>query len=739
MARKKRQSQHKRANSRKDNVSPHYNLSQFMVENRIIDLYDKQEESSSEKDRARTLQTDFTEKALQKALLSLEKQHILKRSEEGWQRDFSSSHSPLIYGKLTVNPKGFGFVALPRTPGKRAKENEPFIPKEELNGAIHGDTVLVRPLPAHLQRGKRPSYVVIRITKPAPDILCGILREKRGSFLVSPDDSYIPFKVAIKDTELLNAKPGDAVQVQFLRKGESSRLKPGKILAVLGSPTQTSTQLKLAIEKFSLPTTFSAAALEQAKKMKMQEQGKLPRKDLCNTCHITIDGASAKDFDDAIAIEQLDNSGFRLYVSIADVSHFVTPDSALDKEAYQRGTSVYLPGKVIPMLPEELSNNLCSLLPNQKRYTFTAQLDFDSKANLCRQQFYHSVICSRQRFTYDTVWKILSGDAPLTEQYRQFVPMLKKAEKLAALLRKKRMQRGAIDFSLREPVFTLDEKGEVTSIKPAQRNTAHRLIEEFMLIANEATADFLTKKLTQPIFRIHQPPGKEKIAEFRKLAERLGISLQRYEKSPAWFSQVLQRAQGSQYEYLINTLLLRSLTQAQYATEQSGHFGLASPAYTHFTSPIRRYPDLMVHRMLTAVLQAEGKKSRKQKFAPEKTKDAALFLSRQERTAVEAERDVNDRLKISYMKNRIGDLFSAVISGVTENTLFVELEDPMVSGAIPVDLLGNDYFFHDPDHFRLVGEISRKEYQLGDLIEVELASISTSRRQLTFIPAQNQL
>ncbi len=724
MARKKRE--------RKEKAASLQSLPQFFLENRIITLCHKEHKPLTQKEIRTSLQNTCSDNALSKMLSLLVKEKILHQQENSW---LLAAHPPLISGKLTIHQRGFGFVETEFS-SKAHKEKDPYIPQEAINGAIHGDTVLIRPFPRSLRKGRRESYAVVCVTTPAPNILCGIVREKRGDFLVSPDDSYIPFKIAIQKTDLCGAKAGDVVQVQFQREGGSSRIKPGKVLAVLGSPAQTDTQLQLTIEKFSLLTEFTPGAISYAKKLTMDNPGVMPRKDLTSTCHITIDGASAKDFDDAICIEQLDNGNSRLFVSIADVSHFVKPDTALDKEAYQRGTSVYFPGRVIPMLPEELSNNLCSLLPGQKRYTFTAQLDFDKKGELLRQKFYRSTICSKQRFTYDMVSKILAGDNTPKQEYKEFVPMLQQAEKLATTLRSKRLQRGAIDFNLREAVFTLDAHGEVASIKPAERNTAHRLIEEFMLIANEAVAEFLGQKLAHPIFRIHQVPNKEKIAAFRKIAEKLGISLQQYREETTWFSGVLQQAEGSQYEYMINALLLRSLSQAQYATERSGHFGLASPAYTHFTSPIRRYPDLMVHRMLATVLEAGEKKCRKQKFAPEKTKEAALFLSGRERTAIDAERDMNDRLKISYMKNRIGEIFAAVITGVSENTLFVELEDPMVSGAIPVEFLGNDYFFYDADRFLLTGEISRKRYQLGDRVEVELVSISTSRRQLTFAPTE---
>jgi ribonuclease R len=730
MSRKKKSSKSagkKHNNERRAPATP-FNISRFRTENVVIALLDEAGSLSEEK-----ICTEMIEwtgpKDVQKSINDLVSQGFVQRSGEKYTLN---PRAPLFRGRLTQNIKGFGFVTVDGVGSRKADRNDPYIPKQEIRGAIHGDRLLIRQIPQGQRR--RPEFTVIRVIEEAPNILCGILREKGGFFLVTPDNSRIPFKIRLEETALGEAKPGDVVRVSFDRAGDGKN-RPGRILAILGSPALIDTQMQLAIEKFELPHKFSDAAIARAKSRTISEDEFEGRVDLRHTMHVTIDGATAKDFDDAICVEKSEK-GTRLFVSIADVSHYVTPGNALDNEAYERGTSVYFPGRVIPMLPEELSNNLCSLVPLEDRLTMTAEMEFDAGGKMVNAKFYRSVILSKRRYTYDRVWQLLEGAAP--EDDAPFLPMLRQARELAEVLRGNRLARGAIDFNLREPVYILDEKGGVASIEPAQRNEAHRLIEEFMLIANEAVAQHLTSRITHPLFRIHEKPDAAKIKDFVQFSSRLGEQLPKFNKEPQWFSIVLDRFKGGKYEYIINNLLLRSLTQAQYSTEESGHFGLASPAYTHFTSPIRRYPDLIVHRMLSAIFEAGGKKSRKQKFAPAPTGEAATFLSQRERIAVDAERDMNDRLKVAYMKDKVGEHFKAVISGVSENTLFVELLSPCVSGAIPLEMLGDDYFFFDSQNFRVYGELTRQEYQLGDQITVELTSVSMSRRQLTFHPVQEK-
>lgn len=712
-----------------DNKSKQWDFSQFLLENKILNIIDEAGLFATEKHLQTVFAAHVSKKPLQKALSALIAQGFLKHTDKRYSL---APKAPLLRGVLTQNPRGFGFLTLEKVNGRKQEQKDPFIPKEEMRGAIHGDRVLVRQMPQNKNARGRSRYTIIRVEDCGPDTLCGILREKGGNFTVVPDNPQVPFKIEVEASKLKGANPGDAVQVHFQRQDSYKRSCPGEIIAVLGSPALIDTQMQLTIERFDLPTEFSKAAMTYAKKLTMPEPAPPSRRDLRQTMHITIDGAEAKDFDDAICIELLSNEKLRLYVSIADVSHFVKSGTALDNEAYQRGTSVYFPGRVIPMLPEELSNGLCSLTPGDDRYTVTAQLDFDKTGKIVHTDFYNSTIRSKQRFTYDEIAQLLTDNNALSEKQQKFLPMLQQAEQLADSLRQKRFSRGAINFNLREAVFTLDDEGRIASITAMERNLAHKMIEEFMLIANESVARFLTKKIAQPLFRVHEQPDAIKVKDFQFVAKTLGIELPRHHKGSSWFAEVIRRAEKTKHEYIINNLLLRSLPQAYYSTKQNGHFGLASMDYTHFTSPIRRYPDLIVHRMLTAILKAKEKKTRKQKFAPQSTGEAATFLSSRERIAIDAERDMNDRLKVAHMKDKIGDIFQAIISGVTENVLFVELEEPMVSGAVPVELLGNEYFFYDPERQKLLGEISKKEYQLGGNILVKLVDINMSRRQLTF-------
>jgi ribonuclease R len=446
---------------------------------------------------------------------------------------------------------------------------------------------------------------------------------------------------------------------------------------------------------------------------------------------VTIDGESAKDFDDAICVVK-NRKGFRLFVSIADVSHFVKPGSAIDREAYSRGTSVYFPGRVIPMLPEKLSNNLCSLVPDEDRFTVSAILDFDRSGSLLTKRFCRSIIRSRQRFTYTTVQKILiDKDPAIRKEHKSFLTELKWAEELATVLQKKRKQRGSIDFNLSEPEFTLTESGKIASIKKAERTFAHQIIEEFMLAANEAVAELFSFHTTPAIFRVHEPPELIKAEEFFDFAKTLGLPLSSFENLPAWFAEVLEKCKDTKYEYILNNLLLRSMKQAQYSAKNIGHFGLAASDYTHFTSPIRRYPDLIVHRELLRLLSDRSK----QKRSPgqlSSLKESGEFLSARERTAVMAERDMNDRLKVGYMKDKIGDSFEAIISGVTENALYVEIMDLCISGSIPVEALGNDYFFFDKKNHRLFGELSTTTYQIGDFIRVMVVDVDIINKRIQF-------
>ncbi len=669
-------------------------------------------------------------KNIQKAFDTLNGSQILRKT--GRNRFQISKRAPIYTGVLAQNPKGFGFVEVSSSQEKSPPLlRDPFISHSKMGNSLHGDKVLVRVL--RTRRDNRPEAAIIDVLGKSPDTLCGTFVVRGKDLRVYPDDHRFPFTVQIVPTSVTSAQNGDAVKVKYQRGVISQKMLSGQIVEILGSPDKIDTQMQLVVEKFKLPHLFNKEILTETEGFEQPTHIPEKRRDLRHIDHITIDGETAKDFDDAVSVTRTD-AGFQLYVSIADVSHFVQPGSALDTEAFARGTSVYFPGKVIPMLPETLSNDLCSLVPGEDRYTVTALLNFDNSGTLVDKDFFRSVILSKHRFTYTTVQQIVvNKDNDLCTQHQNFVQQLQWAKDLAAILRKQRFDRGSIDFNLSEPQFILTESGDVSDIKRAERNLAHQIIEEFMLAANEAVAAFLKENISTPLLRIHEPPDELKLKDFLTFTKTLGIKVPAFKNHPSWFAAVVNSVKETRYEYIINNLLLRSLSQARYSIADTGHFGLASLAYSHFTSPIRRYPDLIVHRQLLALIDSREENKKTPSFhAPMDIKEAAEFLSKRERTAVDAERDMNDRLKISYMKDRVGESFSAIISGVTENSLFVELEDLCISGAVPVEFLVDDYYIHDAKNFRLFGEITANIYQLGDTTTVMLVDVNPHKKQLTF-------
>lgn len=644
----------------------------------------------------------------------------------------------LFEGTLVQHPKGFGFVNVSQNSRNSAQNSallkrDPFISPDQMADAHHGDTVLIRVF--RIRKDDRPEGSVVAVLSQGSNRIGGIYSKKGRDQLVYPDDRRFPFTIRITDKGGLQPKHGDAVIAEFDRGSGPAQFLQGKIIEVLGPVDAVDTQMRLVIEQFNLPYQFSDEVLLETENLNetftdVQNREDF-REDLRPTAHITIDGESAKDFDDAVCVTKT-RKGFRLYVSIADVSHFVTPGSAIDREAYSRGTSIYFPGRVIPMLPEKLSNNLCSLVPEQDRFTVSTILDFDRSGTLLGKHFCRSIIRSRHRFTYTTVRKILiDKDPAIRKEHKDFLTGLKWAEELATVLQKKRKKRGSIDFNLLEPEFTLTDTGEIESIKQTERNFAHQIIEEFMLAANEAVAELFSRQTTSAMYRVHEPPESIKAEEFFHFAKNLGLALAPFEKSPAWFAGVLEKAKDSKYEYIINNLLLRTMQQAQYAAKNVGHFGLAATDYTHFTSPIRRYPDLIVHRELLKLLPGNAAQKRTDS-RQSRLAQAGEFLSARERTAVTAERDMNDRLKIGYMKHRVGESFEAIISGVTENALYVEIQELCISGAIQVESLNDDYYLYDKKNYRLFGEITAKTYQIGDLVRVTVVDVDILSKKIQF-------
>ena len=626
-----------------------------------------------------------------------------------------------IEARISVTPRGNGFAMAD------GLKQDTYIAAANLKTATQGDTVIVR----ITSRGRRgPEGRVLEIVKRANASLVGIFRKGEQGSLVVPDDFRIPFNLMIKKGDDAGAPDGAAVVAEITDYHPSPVFPAGRVVEVLGDPDDLGVRNEMVIRKHGLPHAFSQEALKEAAKLR-DRVDPAGREDLRELRFVTIDGADARDFDDAVFIEKRNPGGYRLYVAIADVSHYVKPGSNLDREAYERGTSVYFPGRVVPMLPERLSNDLCSLVPGQDRYTFTAIIDFDANGTRKRARFVKSVIRSAHRLTYDIACDLVSG-AEKSGIYDDVRDELLLMAELASVLENKRRNRGAVMLEIPEREIGLDADGGVAFIRRRERNQAHRMIEEFMLAANEAVASFLSRRGKAGedgfLYRIHEAPDPLKLEEFRDFAARIGIRA-RGRRAETWINRMLEEVRGTEKEFLINNLLLRSMQQARYDTANPGHFGLASENYTHFTSPIRRYPDLMVHRALAHLC---GMSKTPAPPAP----GAGEHLSARERKAIDAEREMEDILQARYMSERLGEEFEAIVSGVNESMIFVELTDELVSGAISLADLEDDFYVLDDKNHRVVGRRYGGSYGVGDQVRVRLYEVDERRRRVHFMPVR---
>ncbi len=637
----------------------------------------------------------------------------------------------LIKATLDLTSRGFGFATVENQP---ATEKDIFIAARDLNGASQGDTVLVAL--TDFSRGRKEGRVE-QIVSRAVTSLCGIFTSSGSGGYVTPDNDRLPYTIMIDKHNTLDAKDGTIVCVTIVDYGKDGQNPSGKVIAILGDPYDPAVQINLAIAEHNLRTSFPEEVQKEAEHLQPVTQCEDDREDLLGIPHVTIDGADARDFDDAICVEK-DDKGFTLYVSIADVSHYVVPGSAIDKEAYQRGTSVYLPDRVLPMLPERLSNDLCSLVPDQPRPAFTAILSFDLTGKRVGERYTKSLIQSRQRFTYSTVNSILYlEDQQQRDKFAELLPMLENGKQLAALLSEQRTKRGSLGFNIPEPSIQI-EQGAIAGISASQRNQAHMLVEECMLAANEAVAATLHRAERSVLFRIHEAPDPAKLESFMEVCKALTVTLPKGKKNPSWFAQIIRETANTEREYVVNNLLLRTMQQARYAEENSGHFGLAAEYYLHFTSPIRRYPDLIAHRALQAFLlrQQDGLHLLPQVNGAHALVEAGKELSQCERKAIKAERSVHSRLAVLFMRDKIGQQFTGIVSGISSFGMFIELENSFISGAVPLSSMGHDYFLHDAKRHRLLGERTHIMYQLGDRLEVVLEDTDIINKRITFSLSQ---
>jgi len=723
---------HQYAGSPKAQGNSHANL----LEQELLAYLHQEKEPQNTANIMEALSLSRSErKMLSNLLTDLCKKDIIScpRSKKAGKLYTLGKDTDLVEGLVEVHPRGFGFAIIGDVPGARAQKadkslrQDPFIAPDNLGSAHQGDRVLFRLIP---KRRGRTEAIVIKVIQRAANVLVGTYEAGRQTSLVIPEDERILFNIIVHKKDSCGAKNGEAVVVEVTEFKTGKRNPDGRIIEVLGDPNDITVQNEIVIRKHKLPHTFSDKALEEADTYPdtmPEEKGRL---DLRTIPHVTIDGETARDFDDAVAVEKI-AKGWRLYVSIADVSYYVKPGSALDREAYERGTSVYFPNRVVPMLPERLSNNLCSLVPNEPRPAFTAIIEFDRKGKRLATKFTKSIIISHQRLTYTIVKQILvDRDEKLTGKYSDILDQLSEMAQLAETLEKIRLARGSLGFSIPEAEVLIDAEGQVSDVIRAERNMAHKLIEEFMLAANEAVAFTLSAEGFPSLYRIHESPNDEKVQEFTSFAQTLGLRLPADTGSPKWFGKVLAMVAGTPKEYIVNNILLRTMQRARYSPENVGHFGLAATHYTHFTSPIRRYPDLIVHRTLQALLSK--KKSGSPSPAPD-LQQAGDFLSDRERVAVTADREMIERLQVRFMAEKTGETFDGIVSGVTSFGLFVELLDHFVSGAIEIAKLKGDYYEFDEKNYRLIGSHTNKIFQVGDVIKIKVASVDIRQRRINFV------
>lgn len=638
-----------------------------------------------------------------------------------------------ITGILTLHPDGYGFLA-PEGGGP-----DIFIPPRKSAGALHGDRVRAELLPPRHRKGRRkssegPAARVVEILARSQLPLLGKLFFYRGEPHLAPLDNRHPSAIRLQRKGVGKEMEGKIVGARVVSDPDVQEPLSAQVVEVLGDADDPEIQYRITCYRHQIPTEFPEPVLREAKsKIPPSREEIAGRKDLREATAVTIDGPTARDFDDAVSIEQGEAGGFLLGVHIADVSHYVHPGGELDREARNRGTSVYFPDRAIPMLPEKLSNDLCSLRPQEDRLTVSVFVDVGPRGEVRHVSFAKSVIRSRRRMTYGEVKKItVDQDPELREKYDDLLPQLDWMLQLSRILQKKRRQQGAIDFDLPEAEVEYSLDGEVYDIIRAERNEAHRLIEEFMLLANECVARYLIETGTPSLHRVHEEPDEEKVEQFAEIALKFGHSLRMSdsgEVSPAEFQRLARRVQGTPEERFLSYLMLRSFQQARYSDERLGHFGLATTTYTHFTSSIRRYPDLVVHRILKARLEdrLEDVDSVLRELP-----GIADFSSQRERKAVDAEREIMRWIMAEFMAEKVGDEFEAFIFDIRDNGFYVELVEHFVEGFVPVEVLWDDfYIFHEKDHC-LVGENTGTVYRIGDRLQVRLDRVNRDRNYIDF-------
>lgn len=630
-------------------------------------------------------------------------------------------------GTFLAHSKGFGFV-------EREQGEDIFIPANQINGAMHKDKVLYR-VNRKEEYGKRAEGEIVKILKRGNIKIVGTFEQCKGFGFVLPDNKRVTKDIFISKENSMGAVTGHKVVAEITVYGDETKNPEGEIIEILGHINDPGVDILSIIREYDLPVDFPEDVYKQIENLEMEvlQKDREGREDFTGYKTVTIDGEDAKDLDDAISLDILENGNFLLGVHIADVSHYVKENTALDKEAYKRGTSVYLVDRVIPMLPHKLSNGICSLNPHEDRLALSCIMEINHKAEVVNHRVVKSIIHSDKRMTYTAVREVLEEKTPvLLEEYADFVDMLENMNRLRILLAEKRKKRGSVNFDLPESKIILDENGNPIDIKPYERSIATNMIEEFMLICNETIAEDFFWQEVPFLFRSHEIPDEQKLQKMEDFIRNFGYHLKgsKDDIHPKAIQQMLLKAEGKDEERIITRVVLRSMKQARYTAENGGHFGLAAKYYCHFTSPIRRYPDLQIHRIIKWILDGQMTE-KKQKSLNKVMPDVAKQCSMRERTAEDAERATDDLKKAEYMADKIGMEYEGIISSLTSWGIYVELPNT-VEGMVPLQSLEDDFYIYDEKNMIIYGEHSNKKYMLGQKVNIIVTKVDIELKNIDF-------
>lgn len=663
-----------------------------------------------------------------KALVKMEERGLVVRTRAN--RYGLPQKMNLVKGKISGHAKGFAFL-IPEEKGL----DDVFIPPHETNGALNGDTALVRV--THEESGtSRREGTVVRILERGKQEVVGTFIDNTSFGFVETDDKKFTADIFVPKDKAAGAIDGHKVLVRITRWPEGRQAAEGEVIEIIGHKNDPGVDIMSIIYKHGLPQEFPEEVLEQANAVPEQiDPADIKgRRDLRDQVIVTIDGADAKDLDDAVTVTKLDNGHYKLGVHIADVSHYVTEHSPIDREAYERGTSVYLVDRVIPMIPHRLSNGICSLNPKVDRLTMSCEMEINEAGEVVSHEIFDSVIKTTERMTYSDVNRILvEKDEALRDKYAPLVPLFEQMEQLAAILRRKREQRGAVDFDFKEAKVLVDEEGYPVDVVLRERSVGEKLIEEFMLAANETVAEHFHWLDVPFMYRIHEDPKEDKLQRFFEFLTNFGLNVKGTANAvhPRALQEIIESVKGKPEETVISTVMLRSMQQAKYNADNLGHFGLAAQFYTHFTSPIRRYPDLIVHRLIRTYLINGDLSDATQASWDARLPEIADHTSSMERRAVDAERDTDELKKAEFMLDKIGEEFDGVISSVTNFGMFVALNNT-VEGLVHVSFMTDDYYRYDERHFAMIGERTGNVFRIGDEITVRVRDVNKEEQSVDF-------